>query len=190
MRCFARPAALPAVGSAASIPMRRAIAFLTATTFLAAGCAPPAAPPREPPAHLLLAEAAPEPLPPPPANEPAPKGEAVGGNGIPRAVGWFSIGFGASAGLVALGTSLMMLHQSDLRNAGCNAAKVCTPDGLNANSQLDGLAGWNVASYVAAVAGLGIGTILILTNPKNDRKTAVEVSPNGSGAGLFLRSTF
>jgi hypothetical protein len=105
-------------------------------------------------------------------------------------MGWFSIAFGASAGLVALGTSIMMLHQADIRNRDCNAAKVCSADGVNANNQLDALAGWNVGSYIAAAAGLGIGTILVLTNPTNGRKTAVEVSPNGAGAGLLLRSTF
>jgi len=84
----------------------------------------------------------------------------------------------------------MMLHQANLRNDNCDAAKVCNPDGITANGQLQGLAPWNVGAYVAAVAGLGVGTILLLTNPRNARQTAVDVSPNGSGAGLMLRSTF
>jgi hypothetical protein len=194
MLTFARPAALVAVGSAA--PMRRVLASFLATTLLCAGCTPASvasvavAPPREPPAHLLLAAAAP---PPDQALSPETKAapsEAHGGDAIPRAMGWFSIAFGATAGLVAGGTSIMMLQQSSVRSDNCSAAKVCNATGANANAQLDGLVGWNLASYIAAAAGLGIGTILLITSPKNHRQTAVDVTPNGSGAGLTLRSTF
>ena len=189
MPSFARPTALVAVGSAG--PMSRAIASFSATLLLCAACAP-TVPPRDPPAHLVLAEAAPAPLA-PEATEPearsAPKEEHASA-AMPRAIGWYSIGFGASAAIVAVGTSFMMLHQESVRNDNCNAAKACNTDGINANGQLQALSWWNVASYIAAGVGLGVGTILVLTNPKGDRQTALQVSPNGSGAGLTLRSTF
>jgi hypothetical protein len=192
MLTFARPGALPAVGSAA--PMRRALAPLVATALLSAGCAPAVPVPPRPPTHIFLAAvAAPAPTPADPALSPETKSapsEAHGGDAIPRAMGWFSLSFGAAAGIVAVGTSIMMLQQASMRSNDCNAAKVCSTAGLNANGQLDGLAGWNVASYIAAAAGIGIGTILLLTNPKNNRETALDVTPNASGAGLTLRSTF
>ncbi len=224
MSCFARRGGRPAVGSAASTAMRRAIAsfrfsatpatvLVTAVAFSSAACAPPALPPQAPsqpaaaaissparpaPAHLVLAEAAPEPppdtamapLPPPDEPEKKAQSESHGSEALPRALGWFAISIGAGAGLVAIGTSIMMLHQHDLRNNDCNAAKVCSTDGYNANGQLQALSPWNLGSYIVAAAGLGVGTILVLTNPTNKQKTALEVSPNGSGAGLLLRSTF
>jgi hypothetical protein len=197
---FARPAALLAVGSAA--PMRRVLAFLLASSLASSGCAPAlsatsaptapsasSAPPREPPPHLLRTEVA---APAEPVMSPETKAapsEAHGGEAIPRAVGWFSLSFGITAGVVALGTSIMMLQQAKIRNDDC-VNKVCTGDGLNANGQLDGLAGWNVASSIAAGVGIGVGTILLITTSKSARETAINVTPTSGGAGLTLRSTF
>jgi hypothetical protein len=201
--------------------MRRALALVLASSLASAGCAPAlseaSAPPRQAPAHLLRTEvaAAAEPVvspaspetkaPPPAAQTDSPRpvdqvmspetkaapSEAHGGDAIPRAVGWFSLSFGITAGIVALGTSIMMLQQAKIRNDDC-VNKVCSADGLNANGQLDGLAGWNVASYIAAGVGIGVGAILLITTSKrdHDRETAIGVTPNGGGAGLTLRSTF
>ncbi len=109
---------------------------------------------------------------------------------MPRAIGWYSIGIGAGAGLVAIGTSIMMVHQASRRSDNCNAAKVCDPDGVDANQQLSALSPWNIGSYAVAVVGLGLGTILVLTSAKSHREASIEVTPNGSGAGMQLRGTF
>lgn len=138
----------------------------------------PAADPGSPPAPLPAAEA-----------QHAPN-DARASKAMPRALGWYSIGLGAGAAIVAIGTSIMMLHQANVRDNDCNAAKVCSADGITAAQQLDALAGWNVGAYIVAAVGIGLGTILVLTNPTDGRQTALSVSPNGSGAGLTLRSTF
>jgi hypothetical protein len=110
---------------------------------------------------------------------------------MPRTIGWFSIGIGASAALIAIGTSIMMLNQLSIRNSDCNAQKLCTADGLTANSQLQGLGGWNTGSYVVAAVGLALGAYLVITNPaKSKDETAIGVSPTNSGAAFSLRSTF
>jgi hypothetical protein len=192
--------------------MHRALTFLTATVtataFLSAGCAgatagaPPRAPSNVQEAPVSESDGPPAASP----SETAPNGadatteepskthpvsdEAHGAAALPRAMGWFSLAFGASAGIVAIGTSFMMLHQHDLRNADCNSAKVCSQDGIDANNQLGGLAGWNVASYVTAAVGIGVGTILLVTTAKTKKETALEVSPANSGAALQLRGTF
>jgi hypothetical protein len=57
---------------------------------------------------------------------------------------------------------------------------VCSSIGLNANTQLSALAPWNAGAWVVAVAGLGTGTILILTHPLAKR-TSVYASPTGVG---------
>lgn len=105
---------------------------------------------------------------------------------MPRAIGWYAIGLGAASGLVAIGTSIMMLHQQSIRNADCDAQKVCSADGIGAAQQLDRLAGWNVGAYVVAAVGLGVGTILVLTHPKSGTSEAINVTPTG----LELRGTF
>ncbi|MGO9711369.1 MAG: hypothetical protein ACLQBL_21075, partial [Polyangiaceae bacterium] len=157
-------------------------------------------------AHLVLADAAPAP-PPPPAASPAatpetkaPDSEAHGSDALPRAMGWFSLSFGIASAAVAIGTSIMMVNYASQRSSDCNAEKLCSAAGLNANAQLQGLQDWNLASYIAAAAGIGIGAFLILTNPadgdkrdkseKKDTQTAIGVSPTGSGASLVLRGTF
>ncbi len=205
-----------ALGSAPS--MHRTISVLTAVALLSAGCAPRSTPARDatsldaasPPtlssAHLVLADAAPAP-PPPPAASPAatpetkaPDSEAHGSDALPRAMGWFSLSFGIASAAVAIGTSIMMVNYASQRSSDCNAEKLCSAAGLNANAQLQGLQDWNLASYIAAAAGIGIGAFLILTNPadgdkrdkseKKDTQTAIGVSPTGSGASLVLRGTF
>jgi hypothetical protein len=108
-----------------------------------------------------------------------------------RMAGWISIGIGSSAALIALGTSIVMLHDKSVRDSDCDANKVCSPSGLTANNELGQMAGWNVGAFAVAAVGLGVGAFLILTNP-SDREmgTQVGIAPTGSGTGFVLRSTF
>jgi len=84
-----------------------------------------------------------------------------------------------------------MLEDSSTRGSNCNAQKVCNPNGLTANAQLNDLGPWNMGLWVIGVAGLGIGAYLLLTHP-TDRAmgTQIGVAPNGSGATFELRSSF
>jgi hypothetical protein len=191
-----------ALGSALS--MRPAITLLTTFAFISAGCAPRSAPLRD--ASSVRLESADVPAPPPnPPSSPPPqttledaappprpvRDEARGSQAMPRAMGWFSLSFGVAAALVATGTSIMILNQTSIRNADCNAEKLCSAAGLTANQQLQGLDGWNAASYLAAAVGIGVGAVLILTSPaKSKDETAIGVSPTSSGAAFTLRSTF
>jgi hypothetical protein len=108
-----------------------------------------------------------------------------------RTLGWISLAIGAEAAVVAVATSFMALHDKNERDANCDANKVCNATGVNDNSALDSLLGWNAAAYAVAAVGIGAGLVLLLSNPSDGAKqTAVVVSPNGAGAGVSLRSAF
>ena len=103
-----------------------------------------------------------------------------------RTTGWIATSIGAGAGILALGTSILMLKDKGDRDSNCSD-KVCNPNGITANSQLSDLGPWNAAVWVVAAAGLGAGAFLLFTNPADDgRSTQVGVTPGG----LSLRSTF
>ncbi|MGA7119766.1 MAG: hypothetical protein WBY94_06695 [Polyangiaceae bacterium] len=109
-----------------------------------------------------------------------------------RTWGWIVLGgVGAPAGLVAIGTSVAMLIDNSTRNSNCNAAKVCSPTGFTANSDLATLSGWNAAAWGLAAVGLGLGAYLVLTHHADRAtETQVGVAPNGSGASFTLRTSF
>ncbi len=162
-----------------------------AALLATAGCAANPAP------HPVVAEAVPAQSAPPPTPTPADaRGEekAPRGSGTSehaarqtnRALGWVALSIGAEAAVVAGITSFMMLHYDDQRNSDCSN-KVCTPDGLNANTQISQLAGWNAAAYVVAAAGLGAGIFLLVTNP-SDKSLGTEVGV--SPGGVALRGSF
>jgi hypothetical protein len=175
--------------------------FTLSASLLAAGCAEHGAPARVapvvvtdagPPAHLVLAEAtAHSGQPAPPAQNDLPATIDHRSGGMARAYGWFSVAVGTLGLGVAATTGGMMLHQKSQRDADCDAAKVCSQDGFNANSQLAALSGWNAGSFVVAAAGLGLGAFLLLTSTADgDKQTAIGVAPTGSGAGLNLKGSF
>jgi hypothetical protein len=157
-----------------------------------AGCATAPAP------HPVLAEAAPAAaVAPPAASQPTP-GDAPkeqkreeqasdrSGHRTNRTLGWIAVAVGAEALVAALVTSAVMLHENDVRNSNCTD-KVCTPLGLDANTQLQQLGPWNAAAYIVGAVGLGAGAFLLLTNPaEKEGRTAVGVSPGG----LTLRGSF
>jgi hypothetical protein len=198
----------------------RTVAVLTlAACSACAAQARPVRGPLEPTAsasvHPILAEAMPAPAPaatPAPALAPAPAPETTAAAPAPaptqepapapaehtssssrtgRTLGWISLSVGAEAAIIAIVTSFMMLHDKSVRDADCNAQKVCSPDGYSANTTLDALTWWNATAYGVAAVGLGAGAFLLLTNPPaRERSTAVLITPNASGASLSLRSPF
>ena len=103
-----------------------------------------------------------------------------------------SVSIGAEAGVAALVTSAMMLHEKSVRDSACDGEKVCNAAGIDANGSLAQLGGWNAAAWIVAVGGLGAGAYLLLWHPSKDDKRGPEVSvgPFGSGAGLGIRSAF
>jgi hypothetical protein len=108
-----------------------------------------------------------------------------------RTFGWLGIALGTEGAILATVTSVAILDFKSTRDSGCNADKVCTTAGLNANTQIAGLAGWNAGAWVLAVAGLGGGTILLLTHPPAPRPRApVTLTPGLSGAGLGVSGSF
>jgi hypothetical protein len=108
-----------------------------------------------------------------------------------RTIGWISIAVGAEAAVAGIVTSAMALHEKGVRDSNCNAQKVCKQVGMDANATLATLFGWNTASWIVAVAGLGVGTALVVTNPriKNDQ-IALTVAPTPGGAALGLTGRF
>jgi hypothetical protein len=108
-----------------------------------------------------------------------------------RTFGWVSVGLGAEAAVAAVATSVIMLHDKSVRDSNCNADKVCSPAGLDANQDIGLLSGWNAAAWILTAAGLGIGGYLVWTDSDDgEKRTTITVSPIGSGAGLGVRSSF
>jgi len=165
--------------------------LITLTCVASAGCAQHAVQPTTPAPHVILAEAAPAPATPPP-NQPASAEtpDQRHSRHAGRRLGWISIGVGTAGGLIALGTSILMLEDNSTRNSNCTN-KACNTAGFTANGQLSDLGPWNLGAWVVAAAGLGAGAYLLLTNPSDSsQQTQVGVGPTGSGTGLLLRSSF
>lgn len=108
-----------------------------------------------------------------------------------RVLGWVSLSIGVEAAVVAVATSLFIEHQKSVRDDGCNAQKVCNPQGFAAVNTISTIVPWNTASWFVAAAGLGAGAVLLIISPsESEHKTAIILSPGPSGLGLGLRSTF
>jgi hypothetical protein len=153
---------------------------LALTQALAGGCAPRTTTPPGFPAQSADGSSSPPPEPDPGSNP-----------SQARTFGWFGIALGTEGAIAAAATSAAMLDFKSQRDSDCNARKVCSADGLNANNQIGALAGWNAGAWVLAGAGLGVGTFLLLTHPiDKDRKTSITLAPDGTTAGLGLSGTF
>ncbi|HEX8796614.1 MAG TPA: hypothetical protein VF765_36940, partial [Polyangiaceae bacterium] len=53
-----------------------------------------------------------------------------------RMDGWILVGIGGASALIAVGTSIFMLHDKSVRDDNCDANKVCSSAGLSANNEL------------------------------------------------------
>lgn len=107
-----------------------------------------------------------------------------------RVAGWVSLGIGAEAAILAAVTSVMFLHEKSVRDDDCDAHRVCSAAGLGANATIESLVAVNTVSWIVTAAGLGAGTLLLLTHPPDKRATAITLSPAGSGLALGVRSSF
>ncbi len=171
----------------------------TATPSAAPAVSPPPVPPPGAPTPPASSAAPPQPAPlaaapaqapaGPPVTEPPPAPRS--GGGPARTAGWLSIAVGGEAAVVAVVTSFMVLHEKGVRDDNCDARKVCSQTGIDANATIDTLLGWNAAAWIVAVAGLGAGTVLVLTHPsKSDRTVAIGVAPAPGGAALSVQGAF
>jgi len=108
-----------------------------------------------------------------------------------RTLGWIGISVGAEAAIVAIGTSGILLHEKNVRDENCNAEKVCSLDGLNANSTIATLVGWNAAAWAVTAVGFGAGAALLALGWEDARRTvAITAAPIGPGVGIGMRSSF
>jgi hypothetical protein len=169
----------------------RSVPLIVLSCIASTACAQHAAVATTPAQHVMLAEATPAPATPPPGQPASSETtDERHSRHAARTLGWISISIGAAGGLLALGTSILMLEDNGTRNSNCTN-KVCNTAGFTANGQLSDLGPWNLGAWVVAAAGLGAGAYLLLTNPSDSsRQTQVGVGPTGSGAGLLLRSSF
>lgn len=190
------------------LAMTRSSCLILAGLLAVSACAPAVVPAAAQAPRLLLADATPAPAgsasasasaAPPAAQTPAP-GTAPSPDvaahdredrQLGRTWGWAAVSIGASAGLLAIGTSVLMLEDNSTRNSNCDAQKVCNSSGLTANAQMQDLSPWNAGMWVVGIVGLGIGAYLLITHP-TDRAmgTQVGVAPNGSGGSFLLRGSF
>lgn len=130
----------------------------------------------------------------PPPREETPEEKEASSRRTGRVAGYVAIAVGAQAGIVALVTSGMMLHEDGIRSDACSE-KRCTQEGLDANRNLAQLGGWNAGAWALGAAGLGVGTVLLILNPsdKASARPAKSLSlgaPPGGGPGLGLGGTF
>jgi hypothetical protein len=113
------------------------------------------------------------------------------GRATRRTLGWISLAAGAEAAIAAVVTSGMLVHEKSVLDAQCNAQKQCSAGGLDAAGEISSLTPWNTGTWVAAVIGVGAGAALLLTSrPDAPASTAITLTPEGTGAGVGLRSRF
>ena len=85
----------------------------------------------------------------------------------------------------------MLLHEKSVLDDNCNAQKQCKPAGIDAQGAIRETVPWNTGSWIVAAAGMGAGTVLLLTSRRESgRSTALAVSPSPAGLALDLRSQF
>ncbi len=175
-----------------------------AIALAAAGCNGSSAPPRDASSTRVQTDGVTESQPAGTAPPPAATPEGAAGNDssdgsnpgrdphrMRRVLGWVSLSIGIEAVAVAVVTSALIEHQKGVRDDNCNAQKVCNAEGFAAVSTIDSIVPWNTASWFVAAAGLGAGAALVITSPRESTpRTAITLSPNSSGLGLGVRSTF
>ncbi len=115
--------------------------------------------------------------PPSPSSPTSARRESSSGT---RTAGWVLVAVGAHAAGVAAGTSAMMLHSSSVRDDECDASKVCSAEGLDANKRLDDLAPWNAGAWILAATALGAGVFLVLSSPRARTEVGVAAGPSGA----------
>jgi hypothetical protein len=178
---------------------RRIVGLSVAIALGATACGGSSLPPRDASAERVrvdgIAESQPSPSPPAPgvADTDGMDGSQPGRDPhrMRRVLGWVTLSIGIEAAILASVTSALIEHQKGLRDDGCNAQKVCDAAGFAAVGTIDTLVPWNTASWVVAAAGLGIGTaLLLISQPESPQRTAITLSPNSSGLGVGVRSTF
>lgn len=108
-----------------------------------------------------------------------------------RTLGWIGISVGAEAAIVAIGTSGVLLHEKKVRADDCNAQRFCSSDGIDANSTIGTLVGWNAAAWVLTAVGFGAGGALLAIGSEDAKPTvAITAAPIASGIGVGMRSAF
>jgi hypothetical protein len=107
-----------------------------------------------------------------------------------RTLAWASVAIGSVAGLVAFGTSGLILYQKGVRDDNCDAQKVCTARGFAATQTIQTLVPWNTGSWIAAAVGVGAGVGLWFASRDDRKQTAISLSPAPGGLAIGLRSTF
>jgi hypothetical protein len=181
---------------------RTVVGLLVAIAIAATGCSRASMPPRDASAAHVAADGVAESQPADTASAPAATAAATASDDnygsdpgrdphhMRRVLGWISLSIGAEAAVLAAVTSALIVHQKGVRDDNCNTQKVCNPAGINAVNTIDSIVPWNTASWFVAAAGLGAGAVLVISSPKTARRTAITLSPNSSGLGLGVRSTF
>jgi hypothetical protein len=171
---------------------------LSAWMALGAGCAGRTLPARD--AAGQKAEGVAEEQAPGPVETPGAASQTEGseGSNVPRdpyrtrrTLGWISLAIGIEAAAIAVTTSFMLLHEKSILDDNCNAQKQCSRAGIDAQEPIRQTVPWNTGSWIVAAAGVGAGTVLLLTSRRESgRSTALAISPSPAGLALGLRSQF
>jgi hypothetical protein len=139
---------------------------------------------------LEVGAKAPEP-PPPPASPARPAPESDEWLKSKRTWGYIAGGVGVAGVLTGVGSFLAMRQADAKARNHCNAETLqCDADGMDA---LDSGKTWSVVNYVGwgvAVAGLGVGAFLVITDLQDERPQSVGLAPVPAGATLSYRGRF
>jgi len=114
---------------------------------------------------------------PPPASEANPL----------RTVGWVLVGVGAASLVVGGVTGIMTLDRAGTVKDHCDGDLACDPEGTSAASSGKTLSLVSTITIIAGVVGIGVGTVLILTNPN---KTGMTFAPGPGDVGLAMKRSF
>ncbi|MBN1607179.1 MAG: PEGA domain-containing protein [Polyangiaceae bacterium] len=139
---------------------------------------------------LEVGPEAPEPPPTSPSRgQPAP--EAEDWMKSQRTWGYIAGGVGVAGALTGVGSFLAMRHADAKARNHCDAETLrCDPDGMDA---LDSGKTWSLVNYVGwgvAVAGLGVGAFLVISDLESEAPQSVGLAPLPAGAALSYRGRF
>ena len=127
-----------------------------------------------------------------PAFHRAPKDTVDPASAQRRMLGFIAGSLGlAGVGLGATTSVIVLAHKEPLDRQCVDPIRICSPDGKVTTGGHHSLATVSAAGWAIGVLGLGTGAALILSsNPKTRRETALGTNFYRGGAGLKVTRTF
>jgi hypothetical protein len=114
----------------------------------------------------------------------------VGGETLPRTLGWVTGGIGVAGIGTGVVTGIMLANANSTVEANCTG-KICTNQrGIDAASSGQTLLLVNAAAWIVGATGIGLGAYLLLSSSADRPTTAVVPSVTPDGAALSYVGRF